>query len=235
MLRSPSRATAALLISVVAVVPFLNLACTREAPKAVSTVKSPLTPALFETGRRLYETQCASCHGLRGAGDGPAAYLLYPKPRDFTQNEFRLVSTNSMQATDEDLFLTITRGMPGSAMPSWETLNPEQRWALVYYVRHLTGVNEPVDPASIIQVPAETAKTPEGIERGRGLFAQACASCHGSDAEYSVASSRAGYELSIHKTGGNAFYSNGGGCQKCHTNEGFVKFVKTGETGEEAL
>jgi len=130
-------------------------------------------------GRQLYDKQCAVCHGLTGAGDGQAAYLLYPKPRDFTQNEFRLVSTHTMQATDEDLFLTISRGMPGSAMPSWETLTPEQRWALVYYVRRLTGVSEPSDPASIIQVPPETPKTPEGLERGRQLFAQACASCHG--------------------------------------------------------
>ncbi|MBI4322646.1 MAG: c-type cytochrome, partial [Candidatus Omnitrophica bacterium] len=104
-----------LLVGIVTVVPGLNLACTKQASEAVSTAKPPPTPALFEMGRRLYEKQCASCHGLRGAGDGAAAYLLYPKPRDFTQNEFRLVSTNSMQATDEDLFLTITRGMPGSS------------------------------------------------------------------------------------------------------------------------
>ena len=178
MLRS-LRATAAILIGVVTVLPFLSLGCTGQVPKAVSTVKPGLTPTLFETGRRLYEEQCASCHGLHGAGDGPAADLLYPKPRDFTQNEFRLVSTNSMQATDEDLFLTITRGMPGSAMPSWETMTPEQRWALVYYVRHLTGVSEPIDAASIIQVPPETPKTPDAVARGREIFTQACASCHG--------------------------------------------------------
>src|SRR3989338_6234413 len=125
--------------------------CTTRAPTTPAAAKPPLTPALLETGQRLYAKQCATCHGVTGAGDGSAAYLLYPKPRDFTQNEFRLVSTSSMQATDEDLFLTITRGMPGSAMPSWESLTPQQRWALVYYVRHLTGVSDPIDPASIIQ------------------------------------------------------------------------------------
>jgi mono/diheme cytochrome c family protein len=84
-----------------------------------------------------------------------------------------------MQATDEDLFLTITRGMPGSSMPSWETLSSEQRWALVYYVRQLTGESEPVDPASVIRVPPETPTTAEGVARGREIFAQACVSCHG--------------------------------------------------------
>lgn len=166
-------------ISILSVMVAVGSGCAKEPPATRSTAKPSPTPQLVDMGRQLYNKQCAVCHGPTGAGDGPAAYLLYPKPRDFTQNEFRLVSTNSMEATDEDLFLTITRGMPGSAMPPWERLSPEQRWALVYYVRHLTGVSEPIDPASIIHVPPEMPKTSEGLERGRQLFAQACASCHG--------------------------------------------------------
>ena len=60
------------------------------------------------------------------------------------------------------------------------------------------------------------------------ILPQSCSSCHGSEPVYSIASARTGYDASVHKTGGNSFYSNGGGCQRCHTNEGFVKFVKTG-------
>ena len=164
-----------MLIAVVA----LGSGCAKEPSATLSSAKPSVTPQIVEMGRRLYNKQCAVCHGPKGAGDGQAAYLLYPKPRDFTQNEFRLVSTSTMQATDEDLFLTITRGTPGSAMPSWETLTSGQRWALVYYVRHLTGASESIDPASIIHVPPETPKTPESIARGRQIFVQACASCHG--------------------------------------------------------
>ncbi len=159
--------------------PCVSLGCAKQPPESLPTAKPPLTAQLFEMGQRLYSRQCAACHGLKGAGDGPAAHHPHPQPRDPTQNEFRLVSTTTMQATDEDLFLTITRGMPGSAMPPWEALTPQQRWALVYYVRTLTNANEPVDPASTIQIPPETPKTSEGLERGRQLFAQACASCHG--------------------------------------------------------
>jgi mono/diheme cytochrome c family protein len=167
-------------VSVLTTTALLNHGCRpRGAMTTSQATKPPSSPLLLEEGQRLYAKQCAVCHGATGAGDGAAAYLLYPKPRDFTQNEFRLVSTNTMQATDEDLFLTMTRGMPGSAMPSWEALTPERRWALVYYVRHLTGVSDPIDPASIIQVPPETPSTSEGLERGRQIFAQACASCHG--------------------------------------------------------
>lgn len=174
MPKSPNALGVVLLVSMLT-----HVGCARPAPTQAAAAQPPETPELLATGQRLYEKQCAVCHGAQGAGDGPAAYLLYPKPRDFTQNEFRLVSTSSMQATNEDLFRTITRGMPGSAMPSWEALTPRERWALVYYVRRLTKTAEPIDPAAVIQVPPETAATPEGMARGREIFVQACASCHG--------------------------------------------------------
>ncbi|MFH2116275.1 MAG: hypothetical protein ABIJ86_17375 [Spirochaetota bacterium] len=60
------------------------------------------------------------------------------------------------------------------------------------------------------------------------VLPNSCSVCHGSEPEYNLASARAGYEWSVHNLGGNSFYSNGGGCQKCHTSEGFVKFLKTG-------
>src|SRR3972149_3801251 len=41
-------------------------------------------PDLRGLGKRVYGTQCAACHGVTGRGDGEAAYLLYPKPRDLT-------------------------------------------------------------------------------------------------------------------------------------------------------
>src|SRR3989338_8152985 len=100
--------------------------------------KPVLTKKIFKTGKALYEKQCAVCHGMTGAADGKAAYLLYPKPRDFARDKFRLVSTTNMQATDEDLFKTISQGMPGSAMPPWTALSTKDRWALVYYVRYLS-------------------------------------------------------------------------------------------------
>lgn len=172
---------------------------------AQSTSEKPRpTPELFNTGKSIFEKQCAVCHGTRGAGDGKAAYLLYPKPRDFTRNEFRLISTNQMLATDEDLFKTLTRGMPGSSMPSWEHLSPEERWALAYYVRFLAEypsfvksgkikeneteisweilnemIQKEIPSEARIEVPQELQADTAGIERGKELFLKACASCHG--------------------------------------------------------
>ena len=93
------------------------------------------TPELRVRGREIYEKKCAACHGFDGKGEGEAAYLLYPKPRDFVRAYYRMVSTWEGFPTDEDLYFTISRGIPGSAMPAWAHLSEEDRWALVYYVK----------------------------------------------------------------------------------------------------
>ena len=95
----------------------------------------PSSPDLVALGRKTYEKECLACHGKDGNGEGEAAYLLYPRPRDFTSGQFRLVSTWDSVPTDEDLFRTISRGMPGSAMPSWAHLPERTRWGLVHYVK----------------------------------------------------------------------------------------------------
>src|SRR3972149_3658233 len=97
--------------------------------------RAPPPPPRGGRGKAVYDRQCAACHGTGGRGDGEAAYLLYPKPRDFTTGNYRLVSTWERVPTDEDLYLTISRGMPGSAMPSWGHLPEEERWALVHYIK----------------------------------------------------------------------------------------------------
>jgi hypothetical protein len=64
------------------------------------------------------------------------------------------------------------------------------------------------------------------------LFPKACADCHSDNPKFPVAGTRLGYDTSGHKNNDNAYYANGGGCQQCHTNEGFIEFVETGTVGE---
>jgi mono/diheme cytochrome c family protein len=148
------------------------------------------TPELLDLGKTTFEKQCAPCHGAAGDGQGEAAYLLYPRPRDFTRGEFRLVSTWEGIPTDEDLFRTISRGMPGSAMPSWAHLPERTRWGLVHYVKSFSKtplkVAEAHNPASplesgagVIQPPPEPPYTPAAAGHARDLFLQNCAACHG--------------------------------------------------------
>ena len=176
------------------------------APGILANAKPALTQEVFTHGEKIYQKQCSVCHGDHGHADGKAAYLLYPKPRDFSHDKFRLVSTTNMQATDEDLFTTITRGMPGSAMPPWVHLNARDRWALVYYVRYLSElktyedsgeineemkargipwqvtekmINKKINDENLIKVSPEPLVTPEALKRGQEVFIASCAGCHG--------------------------------------------------------
>lgn len=145
---------------------------------------------LLERGKQVYARQCQSCHGESGRGDGEAAYLLYPRPRDFTTGRFRLVSTWEGIPSDEDLFRTISRGMPGSAMPAWAHLPERDRWALVHYIKTFSKHPLEVAPSSppkaegemgtgVIVVPPEPPYDAAAQERAKELFRDACASCHG--------------------------------------------------------
>ena len=148
------------------------------------------SPKLLALGKQIYSQQCTACHGVQGRGDGEAAYLLYPKPRNLVAANYRLVSTWERVPADQDLFNTITRGMPGSAMPSWGHLPEEQRWALVYYVKSLAEKPIIVKPQKkpgpegsggegVIQPPPELPYNAAAKLRALELFREACASCHG--------------------------------------------------------
>jgi mono/diheme cytochrome c family protein len=158
--------------------------------KTAEVKPPPSTPKLIALGKQIYAQQCAACHGVGGRGDGEAAYLLYPKPRDFVAARYRLVSTWERVPTDQDLFDTISRGMPGSAMPSWEHLATEQRWGLVYYIKSLA--EKPLEikaqkmpaadgsgGAGIIDVPKTLPFDAAARARALELYKDACASCHG--------------------------------------------------------
>lgn len=131
-------------------------------------------------GGRLYQTHCAVCHGSTGGGDGPAAVFFEGEtlPRDLTRGYFRNRSTLDLPTVD-DVFLTITHGMPGSAMAGFKDLSTQDRRDLAAYV--LTLNRRPADrkPAP---VPEPPPISPELVERGKELIQMAsCAQCHGED------------------------------------------------------
>lgn len=147
-----------------------------------------VTPELIAQGKGLYARECADCHGVEGKGDGAAAYLLYPKPRDFVKSEYRIVSTWDRLPTDDDLFNTITRGMPGSSMPPWDRLSERERWSLVYYLKSLSDRPWPgratADPSGqerkgLIAIPPKPNYDDAARKEAARLYAEGCASCHG--------------------------------------------------------
>lgn len=132
-------------------------------------------------GRQLYLEQCAVCHGADGAGDGPAAYLLFPRPRDFTRAYYKIRSTaTGSLPTDDDLYQTITRGMPGSAMPSFEWLSDGDRRALVQAVQSFSEDFASLQPEPLAAPPAPPAADARTLTLGAAAYrGLGCGKCHG--------------------------------------------------------
>ena len=66
--------------------------------------ESEISPAAMAKAHKIYEERCASCHGEKGNGDGPGAFAVKPKPRDYTDAEWQKT------ATDEELAKAIVKG-----------------------------------------------------------------------------------------------------------------------------
>ena len=106
-------------------------------------------------GRRLYQGSCASCHGVAGAGDGPASRAMNPKPPAIGN---QAVMSDVSPAT---MYRIISVGIAGTPMAGYAgALTPEQRWNIVSYL------------VSMRSNPAQLAE-------GEGLYAQRCTQCHG--------------------------------------------------------
>ncbi|TSA29380.1 MAG: cytochrome c [Ignavibacteriales bacterium] len=102
-----------------------------KAPKFVDKLKNPLVEDAKATkeGKNLYNTNCASCHGDKGEGNGPAAAALNPKPKNLSSKQVQ-------EQSDGALYWKITTGKP--PMISWKSaLSEKQRWSLVNYIRQL--------------------------------------------------------------------------------------------------
>ena len=160
---------------------------------------------LLARGRALFAQQCAICHGDTGDGQGKFAYLMNPRPRDLQKGDFKLSSTENQIPSDEDLLRTISRGMPGSAMPPWGHLPQSDLDALVKAVRHInvSAVRKDLQqrvkagqlkqnevaaelasrtkPSKPLQIPAEPDFDNLRWFNGRRVYLQACAECHGKD------------------------------------------------------
>jgi mono/diheme cytochrome c family protein len=117
-------------------------------PDDYSGLQNP-TPAGQESvarGAEIYQTNCVTCHGEEGLGDGPGSAGLDPAPAP-------LAHTARMLA-DDYLFWRISEGgviAPfNSAMPSWKAaLDEEARWDVINYLRVLSGGQPQPGPADV--------------------------------------------------------------------------------------
>jgi mono/diheme cytochrome c family protein len=116
-------------------------------PRTVAAVNvdslSKPTDALISKGKALYQSNCASCHGTNGKGDGPASQGLNPPPRNYT------VKTGWVNGEKiSQIYETLENGIAGSAMRSFDYLSPQDKFALAHYIRKTFIQNPPQDSKS---------------------------------------------------------------------------------------
>ena len=101
-----------------------------------ANLRNPIFPDQnsISIGRRIYQQNCASCHGPNGVP--PEGLDLNPYPLDLT--------VHVPQHPDGELFMFISEGIPGTAMPAWsdEGLSDEEIWHVVNYLRTLGAVEQ---------------------------------------------------------------------------------------------
>lgn len=137
-------------------------------------------PEAITKGKEIYMKRCSFCHGLEGKGDGPVADYLNPRPRDFTVGSYKLRTTNSGEApTDEDLFQTISRGIPGTAMQGFEGhLTPKEIRQVISFIKTFTPDRFEVPPERV-EIGSEKSGS---VEKGKEVYQKArCWECHGEE------------------------------------------------------
>ena len=119
----------------------------------------------------LWGSRCSSCHGLDGHGDGPAAPLYSPRPRDLVKHTLRF------GASIEAIALIIEKGIPGTGMPAFgDGISRAEILELAEVIRASNQAKVSIAPCrpppSIIQMRKVEDGVPLWTEHG-------CIGCHG--------------------------------------------------------
>jgi len=100
---------------------------------------------LVQLGQERYDIYCTPCHGVTGEGNGKATQFGFPKPPS-------LLDTASREMTTGQLFQIITEGR-GDMFPYGYRVKPNERWAVIAYMRAMQLKNGQVTPQEL--TPAE--------------------------------------------------------------------------------
>lgn len=97
--------------------------------------RNPLsdTDSAIAAGQPLFVTNCSTCHGPEGKGDGASGLALPKRPHDLTSDDVSNMS-------DGQIFLVLKNGKmrDGSmTMPPIRRLSNDQMWQIIAYARTL--------------------------------------------------------------------------------------------------
>ena len=129
--------------------------------------RDALAQAGPDPGRTSYDKHCALCHGTAGKGDGPAADLLLPRPRDFTAGKYKIRTTPSGQLpTDDSLEPSDGPPCPHAVEELGPRLDPH-RWQRLA-LRQADQAVRMLQPVAVLApaVPGQTKPHPTELELG---------------------------------------------------------------------
>lgn len=107
---------------------------------------NPTDRSATAIGDSTYQTFCATCHGMRGAGDGPVGRRMGAPS----------ILTERARAFSDGYLYSIIRYGRG-VMPRYgdKIFNQRMRWEVVNYVRGLQSQGTPATPAPVPQGAAQ--------------------------------------------------------------------------------
>ncbi len=112
----------------------------------VRIYKTPITPVSLANGKKIYESNCSVCHGIKGDGDGPLAVHFEPSPAVLSNPKL----TGDANTTAYDNFEVIIVGIANTAMIGWtEVLSDQQIWDVVYYLRTFSNADLKLPPVNL--------------------------------------------------------------------------------------
>jgi mono/diheme cytochrome c family protein len=101
-------------------------------PATAKARKNPIpsTPESIKAGKELWSTNCKSCHGSKGLGDGTKAAQLKTEPGDFSLATFQ-------SQTDGEMFYRLSEGRDDMPASKKKIPDEEDRWNLVNFIKTL--------------------------------------------------------------------------------------------------
>lgn len=132
----------------------------RTTEMAPAVTASKLNPLVvngdnLKAGKELFLSDakplaCAECHGDRGDGNGPMAYMFEPRPRNFT------CADDISTLPDGQLYWIIKNGSIGTSMPAFDKLSDGEIWQLTLYIRSLSQTSSKKQNSESVQSGAAT-------------------------------------------------------------------------------
>jgi len=114
------------------------LAASMQATNPPNTVAADATS--IAAGKKLFSTNCASCHGETAQGDGKAGRTLNPKPPSLVD------ATWIHGSSDGEIFTLIRDGVKDTGMKAFGSrMTAHQMWDVVNYLRSI-GPDTPSTP-----------------------------------------------------------------------------------------